>query len=132
VATTGHLPQKENEMPKYMLSIVEQEAPYAEAGEALFGEIMQMHTDFATAVAAAGAKILSGEALQPTPTASFFRGTRSADVHVIDNPLPDVKETLGGYYLIEADDDAKATELAKICPAPFGYIELRPIMEFGN
>jgi hypothetical protein len=38
---------------------------------------------------------------------------------------------IGGYYLIDAADDAVALELAKLCPAPHGYIELRPIWEFG-
>ena len=41
-----------------------------------------------------------------------------------------VKEILGGYYVVEAADDAQAVELAKRCPAPGGYIELRPIWEF--
>ncbi len=39
---------------------------------------------------------------------------------------------VGGYYLVEAADDATALELAKRCPAGFGYIELRPIWEFGG
>ena len=36
---------------------------------------------------------------------------------------------LGGYYLIEAADDAQARELAEQCPAPAGYIELRPVWD---
>ncbi len=39
---------------------------------------------------------------------------------------------VGGYYLVEAADDAAALELAKRCPAGFGYIELRPIWETGG
>ena len=51
---------------------------------------------------------------------------------VVDNPGPDVKEVLGGYYLIEADDDDHARRIAERCPAPFGYIEVRPIWEFAS
>ena len=119
-------------MPKYMMLIVEAESAYAEAGEAAFAEVMEQHGAFATAVTQAGASILSGEALQPTATATYLRGTRTAAVHSIDNPLPEVKEMVGGYYLIEAADDAMALELAKLCPAGFGYVELRPIWEFGG
>ena len=62
-------------------------------------------------------------------TATFLRGTRTDDVTVVDNPAPDLKEILGGYYLIEADDDEHARRIAERCPAPFGYIEVRPIWD---
>jgi len=114
-----------------MLTIVEAEAAYAEAGKAEFDAVMKAHNDFAQSVEEAGAKIVSGAALQPTATATYLRGTRTDDVSVIDNPLPEAKEVVGGYYLIEAPDDAVALEMAKLCPAPYGYIELRPVWEFG-
>lgn len=119
-------------MPKYMMLIVESEASYGPSGEADFDKVMQDHEAFTTAVTEAGASILSGEALQPSATATYLRGTRTADVHTVDNPLPELKEVVGGYYLVEAADDATAHELAKLCPAPFGHIELRPIWEFGG
>ncbi|SDP21605.1 Uncharacterized conserved protein [Nakamurella panacisegetis] len=118
-------------MPKYFLSIVEDPAAYAEAGTADFDAVMKAHNDFGQSVKDAGATVLSGEALQPTSTATFLRGTRTDAVTAVDNPLPEVKEVIGGYYLIEAPDDATALELAKLCPAPFGYVEMRPIWEFS-
>jgi hypothetical protein len=119
-------------VPKYLMLIVENETEYGEAGEAVFGEVMAQHNAFAEEVAAAGATLLGGEALQPTPTAKYLRGTRSTEVHTVDNPAPDLKEVVGGYYLVEAADDAAALELAKRVPAGFGYVELRPIWEFGG
>lgn len=119
-------------MPKYVMLIVENEAAYAEAGEAVFGEVMAQHNAFIEEVTAAGGSILGGEALQPTPTATYLRGTRTADVRTTDNPLPELKEVVGGYYLVEAADDAAALELAKLCPAGFGYVELRPVWEFSG
>lgn len=118
-------------MPKYFLSIVENETEYAPGGNADFDKVMAAHSDFAAAVEKAGAQILGGEALQPTATASYLRGTRTDAVTLVDNPMPDLKEVIGGYYLIEAADDEKALEVAKLCPAPFGYIEIRPIWNFG-
>ncbi len=119
-------------MPKYFIGIVESESAYAEGGEATFGEVMAAHESFSKEVAEAGATILSGEALQPTPTATYLRGTRTADVQSFDNPLPEVKEVFGGYYVSEAPDDATALEVAKRCPAVFGYVELRPVWEFNT
>jgi hypothetical protein len=119
-------------MPKYLMLIVEDEAEFEggfEAGSPKFNEVMQMHQDFSATVEKSGAKIVGGEALQPLATATFLRNTRTSEVTVVDNPAPDVKEVLGGYYLIEAADDAQARQLAEQCPAPGGYIELRPVWE---
>jgi hypothetical protein len=118
-------------MPKYLMIIVEDQSAYQNPESATMNDVMQQHGDFAAAVEAAGAKMLGGEALQPTSTATYLRGTRSGNVTVVDNPAPDLKEVVGGYYLIEAADDAQARQLAELCPAPYGYIELRPIWEFG-
>jgi len=119
-------------MPKYLMVIVERESAYAEGGEAGFTDVMAQHNAFAQEVTESGGTILGGEALQPTATATYLRGTRTDGVHTTDNPLPELKEVVGGYYLVEAADDAAAVELAKRCPAPFGYVELRPIWEFGG
>lgn len=116
-------------MPRYLITLIESEDFYAE-GQGAFAEIMQLHKNFSAAVSEAGATVLGGEALQPVATATFLRKTQTPDVVVVDNPAPDVKEVLGGYYLIEASDDEHALELAKLCPAVYGYVELRPVWEF--
>ena len=122
-------------MPKYLMLIVEDEAEFEggfEAGSPKFNEVMQMHQDFSLAVEKSDAKILGGEALQPIATATFLRKTQTADVTTVDNPAPDLKEVLGGYYLIEAADDVEARRLAEQCPAPSGYIELRPVWDIPS
>ena len=75
-----------------------------------------MHTDFSERRRRAGASILGGEALQPIATAIYLRNTRTANVAVVDNPAPDLKEVLGGYYLIEAADDAHAAGARRALP----------------
>lgn len=92
---------------------------------------MAAHRSFSEAVQAAGGSVVAGDARQPRATATILRGTRSADVRRVDNPLPEVKEVFGGYYVIEVADDATAAALAAQCPAPYGYIELRPVWDFG-
>jgi hypothetical protein len=121
--------REDGDMPKYLMLIVENEASYTNASEADFNDVMQQHTAFSKELEELGGKVLGGEALQPTPTATYLRGTRSSTVTVVDNPAPDLKEVLGGYYLVDATDDEHARKIAERCPAPYGYIEVRPIWE---
>ena len=117
-------------MPKYLLLIHEDESAFAAGGQASFDEVMAAHMAFATEVEQLGAKSLGGEALQPIATATYLRGVRTDGVTVVDNPLPDVKETLGGYYLIEAETLDAAIEWAARCPgAAHGAIEVRPLWQ---
>jgi hypothetical protein len=47
----------------------------------------------------------------------------------VDGPFAETKETIGGYFVIEAADYAEVTELAKGCPvfAGGGVLEVRQI-----
>jgi hypothetical protein len=114
-------------MSQYLILIYEDEKGYAEGGEAAWVSGMEAHGRFAEQVAEHGAKIVGGNALEPTPTATSVRG----DV-VTDGPFAETKEALGGYYLIEAADLDQALEIAKLCPAPYGGVEVRPVMEFPD
>jgi len=109
-------------MAQYLILIYERET---ELTEAEFNEIMGMHNDFPAAVVELGGKLLGGNALQPTSTATTIR----ADV-VTDGPFIETKEALGGYYLIEADDLDQALKISRRCPAPRGGVEVRPIWQF--
>jgi len=76
-------------------------------------------------------QILGGNALQPSATAQTVR-VRNGKAAVTDGPFAETKEQLGGYYLIEAKDQAEAVGIAgKIPGARFGGIEVRPIMSFS-
>ncbi len=113
-------------MADYMILIYEDENGYATASPDVFQQVMEAHNSFAQHVDAKGGKIVSGNALQPTSTATSIRG----DV-VTDGPFAETKEALGGYYLIEARDLDHALDIAKLCPARFGGVEVRPIMVFS-
>jgi hypothetical protein len=112
-------------MTKYMILIYEDEAGYATATPEVMGEVMQAHDEFSAGVEGLGAKLLGGEALEPTPTATTVRGSE-----VTDGPFVETKEALGGYYVIEAPDLDTALAVARTCPARFGGVEVRPVMSF--
>jgi hypothetical protein len=73
--------------------------------------------------------MLAGEALQPTSTATTVR-VENGRTLTTDGPFAETKETLGGFYLVEARDLDDAIELAAAIPgAKVGSIEVRPIWE---
>ena len=71
-------------------------------------------------------KMLAGDALQPTATATTVRANDSGRV-TFDGPFAETKEQLGGYYILEADDLDEAIEWAgKLPHVPSGgSVEVR-------
>ncbi len=111
-------------MTQYLILIYERESGYAEGGPEVWEATGKAHARFAEQVGEKGGEILGGNALQPTSTATTIRG----DI-VTDGPFTETKEALGGYYLIEARDLDHALEIGKLCPAPFGGVEVRPVLD---
>ena len=110
-------------MAQYLILIYEDESRYATATPEVFDEIMQAHNRFAVQVEEHGAKVLGGNALQSTGTATSIRGGSE----VTDGPFVETKEVLGGYYLVEAPDLDAALALArKGSAACAGKVEVRP------
>ncbi|MES1248181.1 MAG: YciI family protein [Actinomycetota bacterium] len=67
--------------------------------------------------------------LQPASTARSVR-VKDGERVVTDGPFADTKEILGGYYLVEADTQAEAEEIAARIPSARlgGTIEVRPVV----
>lgn len=108
-------------MTQYLILIYGRDVDVASGdGAALYAE----HTNFGEAN---GASILGGNALEPVSTATSIRH-EGGEVTVTDGPFAETKEALGGYYLIEAADLDEAIAIAKQVPAPFGGVEVRPVM----
>lgn len=73
--------------------------------------------------------LLSTYALKSVRTAMTVR-IRNDQLSTTDGPFAETKETLGGYFLIEASDLNEAVRLAARWPsARLGSIEVRPIEE---
>jgi hypothetical protein len=93
-------------------------------------EFMQMLADYQSAtegMAAAGVLVDSGP-LQDPSTATTVR-IRDGQRLVTDGPFAEIREQLGGYYVIEcADLDNAVDWAAKIPAARYGSIEVRPLM----
>ena len=69
-----------------------------------------------------------GLQLQPPETATTVRVQDGRNL-ITDGPFAEIKESIGGYFLFEADDLDAAIELAARVPAASmgGAVEVRPI-----
>src|SRR5450631_2527065 len=113
-------------MSQYLILIYADEAQWASASPEENAQFTKEHMDFGQQHADV---IRGGNALQPTNTATSVRPDPAGSFTVTDGPFAETKEALGGYYVIEAADLDKALAIAKLCPAPFGGVEVRPIMD---
>lgn len=114
-------------MAKYLVLIYGDEQKYAALGEAGFADSLRDHNQFSQRNEAA---ILGGEALMDSGTATSIRTHDDGTQLVTDGPFAETKEILGGFYLVEAADLDAAIAIAKQVPAPFGGVEVRPVMSF--
>jgi hypothetical protein len=84
--------------------------------------VLQRYMDFSSK-----AEVVGGAELQTTDTASTVR-VRNGDRLVTDGPYAEVKEALGGFFILEAPSIDDACKLAAEIPAAEqGAIEVRPI-----
>jgi hypothetical protein len=113
-------------MAEYLILIYQNEN-VPPTDPAVWEQAMVAHGRFAEQIVELGAKMLGGNALTPSSTATSIRG----DV-VTDGPFAETKEALGGYYLIDAADLDQALAVAKLCPAPNGGVEVRPVLDVSG
>lgn len=120
-------------MAQYLILIYGDEAAEAAMTPEQWTDLLGRHDAFSKAVVDKGGTIVGGGALQPSATATSVRGTSTSGEGALltDGPFLTVKEQLGGYYHLDVPDLDVALELARLCPAPDGGVELRPVMDVG-
>lgn len=112
-------------MSKYAILIYEDPNTYATMSPEAWGAVIDAHNTFTKQVSELGGSIEGGAALASIATATTIRtgGT------VTDGPFVETKEVFGGFYVVEARDLDHAIELGKLCPAPGGGVEVRPVID---
>ena len=93
-------------------------------------EFVQMLSDFesATRTMAADGVLVDSGPLEPPSSAATLR-VRDGRPLVTDGPFAELKEQIGGYYVLDcADLDEALRRAATIPSARYGAIEVRPLM----
>jgi hypothetical protein len=107
--------------------VIVKATPESESGALPSREMLTEMGKFNEELVKAGV-MLSAEGLH-----SSAKGVRvrfgSGKSTVTDGPFTETKEVLGGYYLIDARDLDHALEIARLCPAKYGGVEVRPIWD---
>ncbi len=115
---------------RYLLMIHTDEKAMQAAPKEAAARMMAAYGAYTTALKEAGVYI-GGERLHPSSTATVVRA-RDGKTQVLNGPYAEIKEQLGGYYLIEAADLDAALAWAARCPgAAIGAVEVRPIWELA-
>ena len=111
---------------QYMLLIYRNETAVQEASKAQIEQMTAAYGAYTEALKKAGV-IGGGGRLQFSTTATTVRVV-NGKTNVLNGPYAEIKEQLGGYYLIDVPDLDAALSWAARCPgASVGAIEVRPI-----
>jgi hypothetical protein len=112
---------------KYMLLIYHEEKDWDGYTEAERQQIYGEYRDLIGELQPKG-KYLVGDELQPTATARTVR-VRDGKPIVTDGPFAETREQVGGFFLIDAENQEEAISIAARIPsARTGTIEVRPVM----
>lgn len=115
---------------QYLLLLHENPASYADLSADEMREIVARYAQWAEEMAAAG-HLLGGEKLADDG-GRHLRLQQGRPV-ATDGPYAEAQDVIGGFFLLQADDDAQAQALAASCPHLQGsaWIEIRRIEPTG-
>ena len=111
---------------KYALLICEDPSVIPKPGEPEYEALMAEYDRFTRELNDSGERV-AGLRLDGTDTATSVR-VHNDDVVLSDGPFAETREHLGGFYIVDVGDRARAIELAGRIPgARFGVVEVRPV-----
>ncbi len=111
---------------QYLLMIHGDEAGMERATKAQIDGMLAAYGAYTKAMQEADV-MRGGERLHPSASATVVRAP-GGKTQILNGPFAEIKEQLGGYYVIDVPDLDAAIAWAARCPgAQFGAIEVRPI-----
>ena len=111
-------------MSQFMLFIRNGEEPNELSAEEI-QQTIQRFSAWAKKLREQG-KLIAAEKLKDNE--GLLLGARNGQI-IVDGPFAETKETIGGYFVIEAENLDEAVEITKECPALSngGIVELREV-----
>ena len=115
---------------RYMLLLYNEPIVEEEITPELWQRVVDSHLEFTRKLVDAGV-LVHNSPLDPVENAKTVR-IRRRERLVVDGPFAETKETLGGYYMIEAESLDDAVRWAhELEPVADGSIEVRPVLQLG-
>jgi hypothetical protein len=112
-------------MAKYILLLHENPASFAGVTPAQMQAIIERYSDWGQKLRESG-HMHQGVKLGDNGGWHMRRGERG--VTVTDGPYAEAKDVIGGLYMIEAENEAEAQQIASGCPhVEQGWIEIRTV-----
>jgi hypothetical protein len=113
---------------KYLCLAYEEETTLNALSRSEWGKLREQTLAYVEELRRRGC-LISAEALQAVRTATTVR-VRNGKTTITDGPFAETKETLGGFFLVDARDLNEAIKVASKWPsARLGSIEVRPLEE---
>ncbi len=112
-------------MAQFMLLLHETPGTFAQYSPEEIQAIIEKYGAWSAKLAAAG-KLKGGSKLRDEGGKHVSKPKGKETLSVVDGPYVETKEVIGGFFMIEADDYAEATELVADCPhLHWGTVEIR-------
>ena len=123
---SGFLQLPEVDMTQFLLLLLGGDESTREYSPEQYQQLLQRYFDWSDQLRSAG-HYITAEQLK-----SGGRLVRATPA-IVDGPFTETKETIGGYYLIEASNLDEATEIARQCPVLThgGTVEVRELTPHG-
>jgi len=113
-------------MARYMLLLRGGDESVGEYSPEDFQRIIQPYIDWSNTLRSEG-RHLGGDELDSGGHVVRMRDGQAT----VDGPYTETKESIGGYFMVQAANDEEALEIARGCPIlkRGGFVEVRAIVE---
>jgi hypothetical protein len=113
---------------KFMLLCYDDEKAWEKEGQAVLEKAMQEAVQLTHEINAKGQYLLAAP-LHSSKTATSIR-LRGGEAIVTDGPFVETREVLGGFYLIDVENQEEAIAIARRHPGMrFGGVEVRQVLD---
>ena len=117
---------------RFMMLVIPKGYENAPPGTVPDAEAVAKMMEFNKELQESGA-LLALDGLHPPSMGARVRFRKGKAPVVTDGPFPEVKEVLGGYWIIQVKSKAEAIEWARRCPMPEDAdIEIRQVQEMED
>ena len=112
-------------MPQFILLLHDRTDDAAEISPEEIQAIIARYSAWSDRVAASG-HLVGGHKL--TDEGGRHVSRQDGEVRIVDGPYSEVKEIIGGLFILEAESYEEAAEISRTCPhLDHGWIEVRQI-----